>query len=129
MSTVLIVDDQPEMRQLFARVLEHQGHQVVPAGNGHEALRALERTQAELILLDMAMPEMDGLAFLRALRARETGRQMPVVILSGLLSPEQVAAARQLGVTDQLIKADFSIRELRAIIARQLAAKPAPAVP
>ena len=120
MGTVLVIDDQPEMRQLFQRVLERQGHRVVCAGNGQEGLRALQSCPAEVVLLDMAMPEMDGLSFLRTLRQQPRWKQLPVIILSGLMSPEQVAAARALGVTDQLVKAQFSMRELRALVARHL---------
>lgn len=123
MSTILVVDDQPELRQLFQRVLLHQGHQVVVAGNGYEGLLALERSAPELILLDMAMPQMDGLTFLKELRARPRGRDLPVIILSGLMSPEQTAAARALGVSDQLVKAEFSIRDLRALVAKYLAGR------
>lgn len=117
---VLVIDDQPEMRQLFQRVLEHQGHRVVCAGNGQEGLRALQTCPAQVVLLDMAMPEMDGLTFLRALRNQPKWKELPVIILSGLMSAEQVAAARSLGVTDQLVKAQFSMRELRALVARHL---------
>lgn len=120
MGTVLVIDDQPEMRQLFQRVLEHQGHRVVCAGNGQEGLRVLQSCPAQVVLLDMAMPEMDGLSFLRALRQQPGWEQLPVIILSGLMSPEQVAAARALGVADQLVKAQFSMRELRALVARHL---------
>jgi len=129
MGTILVIDDQPELRQLFQRVLEHQGHRVVCAGNGQEGLRALESWPAELVLLDMAMPEMDGLSFLRVLRQQPRWKDLPVIILSGLMSPEQVAAASALGAADQLVKAQFSMRELRALVSRHLASSPATSIP
>lgn len=118
MSTVLVVDDQAELRQLFQRVLENQGYRVVTAENGRAGLAALEAADPNLILLDMAMPLMDGIGFLRELR-RLPGRvaAVPVIILSGMMSAEQTAAARSLGVVDRLVKAEFSMKELRARVA------------
>jgi CheY-like chemotaxis protein len=120
MSTVLVVDDQPELRNLFQKVLEHQGHQVVLACHGREALVAMEACVPELVLLDLAMPEMDGLTFLRIIRGQPRWAKLPVIMLSGLMSAEQIAAASELGVTDKLIKAEFSTRDLRARVARCL---------
>ena len=121
MSKVLVVDDQLELRTLFSRLLENQGHAVVAVGNGSEALRSTETWVPDLILLDLAMPEMDGLTFLRAIRKRDGWLNVPVIMLSGLMSPQQVADARALGVADQLVKGKFSTRELRASVARCLA--------
>lgn len=121
MGTVLVVDDQMELRTLFSRVLEHQGHEVMAVGNGQEALRLSETSWVpDLVLLDLAMPQMDGLAFLRAVRTRPGWDKIPVIMLSGLMSPQQIESARQLGVSDQLLKGEFSTRELRARIARFL---------
>lgn len=120
MSKVLVVDDQLELRTLFSRILENQGCSVIAVGNGSEALRTTESWTPDLILLDLAMPEMDGLAFLRAARARSGWSNVPVIMLSGLMSPAQINEARNLGVADQLMKGRFSTRELRASVARCL---------
>jgi CheY-like chemotaxis protein len=120
MGTVLVIDDQLELRTLFSRVLENQGHVVVSVSNGQEALRATETWIPDLVLLDQAMPQMDGLAFLRLIRRRPGWENVPVIMLSGLLSAEQIAAAAILGVSDQLLKGEFSTRELRARVAKYL---------
>jgi len=120
MGKVLVVDDQLELRTLFSRLLENQGHSVVAVGNGSEALRTTESWVPDLVLLDLAMPEMDGLSFLRATRSRPGWANVPVIMLSGLMSAGQIAAARELGVADQLMKGRFSTRELRASVARCL---------
>jgi DNA-binding response OmpR family regulator len=119
---VLIIDDQPELRQLFRRVLENHGCTVETAENGQVGLEAVETMQPDLVLLDMAMPLMDGVAFLRALRDRPRWKSLPVIILSGLMSPQQVVAARELGVADLLVKAEFSMKELRTRVASLLTA-------
>ncbi|HSU67835.1 MAG TPA: response regulator [Tepidisphaeraceae bacterium] len=120
MATVLVIDDQMELRTLFQRVLENQGHSVFCACNGDHALRSTESWTPDLILLDLAMPEMDGLAYLRIIRARPGWADVPVIMLSGLMSHEQTRAAEELGVCDQLLKGEFSTRELRARVAKYL---------
>ena len=120
MSTVLVVDDQPELRTLFQRMLENQGHSVVTVCNGQEALNYTEAWLPDLVLLDLAMPLMDGLAFLRQVRSRPAWDGVPVIMLSGMMTAEQTAAARQLGVADQLTKGEFSTKDLRAKVAKHL---------
>lgn len=120
MSSILVIDDQPELRMLFQRVLESQGYAVFTASNGQEGLDALDSCEPRLILLDMAMPQMDGLDFLRQLRTNSRWATVPVIMLSGLMSAQQTAAARDLGVHDQLIKAEFSMKELRSRVARHV---------
>ena len=68
MPTILIVDDDPDIRELERAALTHAGHKVVMASNGREALGTLERMRPCLILLDLMMPVMDGLTFLVEMR-------------------------------------------------------------
>lgn len=124
MPTVLVIDDQMELRTLFQRVLEHGGYQVISAEGGEEAVRMTEAWLPDLILLDLAMPQMDGLEFLRTVRRRAGWAQVPVIVLSGMFSAEQIAAARELGACDQLVKGQFTTRELRARVAKYLPPSP-----
>ena len=81
---ILLAEDNPVNQRVACRVLEKQGHQVVIANNGREALDALEREQFDLVLMDVQMPEMDGLeatAILRE-RERETGAHLTVVAMT-----------------------------------------------
>ena len=75
MPTVLVIDDQMELRTLFQRVLEHGGYQVITAEGGEEAVRMTEAWIPDLILLDLSMPQMDGFEFLRTVRRRADGRR------------------------------------------------------
>jgi CheY-like chemotaxis protein len=125
MPTVLVIDDQMELRTLFQRVLEHGGYRVIAAEGGEEAVRMTEAWIPDLILLDLAMPQMDGLEFLRTVRRRTGWANVPVIVLSGMLSAEQIAAARELGACDHLVKGQFTTRELRARVATFLPAAPA----
>jgi CheY-like chemotaxis protein len=81
---VLLVEDNPVNQQFALRVLQKQGHSVVVAGNGKEALSALAEGRFDVVLMDVQMPEMDGLQATAAIRARErgTGRRIPIVALT-----------------------------------------------
>jgi CheY-like chemotaxis protein len=74
------VDDDGDIRELFQMLLEEEGYEVHTASDGVEALALLERIpRPSLIVLDYMMPIMNGVEFMKALRAREAGRQVPVV--------------------------------------------------
>ncbi|HEY7114976.1 MAG TPA: response regulator [Tepidisphaeraceae bacterium] len=121
MATILVVDDEQRIRDLLRNVLAGQGHKICVASNGSEALMALEVSRPDLVLLDVAMPEMDGIQFLRVLRESPEWANTPVILLTAFATPQQHSDADGLGVCGQLTKASFSVRELRARIAGYLA--------
>ncbi|GGG67464.1 response regulator [Edaphobacter dinghuensis] len=84
---VLLAEDNPVNQKLAIRLLEKRGHQVVLANNGKQALAALEKSDFDLVLMDVQMPEMDGLEATRLLRERErsTGKHQPVVAMTALV--------------------------------------------
>jgi two-component system, sensor histidine kinase and response regulator len=81
---ILLAEDNLVNQRLAARLLEKRGHHVVVAGNGHEALAAFEKESFDLVLMDLQMPEMDGLAATAELRKNEktTGQRVPIVALT-----------------------------------------------
>jgi signal transduction histidine kinase/DNA-binding response OmpR family regulator len=79
---LLVIDDDPDVREMLRRTLQKQRWSVVEAGNGAEGLRCVAAARPDVILLDLIMPEMDGFAFLQALREREDWRDIPVVVVS-----------------------------------------------
>jgi two-component system, OmpR family, response regulator MprA len=82
-ATVLIVDDDPAVTETFARMLVLEGYNVRAAISAEAGLREAESAHPDAILLDLRMPMVDGLAFLRRLRAREDKHQTPVAIVTG----------------------------------------------
>ena len=80
-STVLIVDDEKSIRESLRMILEHEGYRVVEAGGGSKALEVVRAESPRAILLDIKMPEMDGMELLRALKNR--GYEMPVLMITG----------------------------------------------
>lgn len=122
MSTILIVDDEPRIRDLLRNVLASLGHKLCVARNGSEALLALEVARPDLILLDVAMPDMDGIQFLKILRETPEWASTPVILMTAFATAEQHAAADYLNVAGHLTKASFSVRELRTRVAEHLTA-------
>jgi two-component system response regulator MprA len=79
-SRILVIDDDPSVLRMLARSLTAEGHEVESAADGGTALAAVERRAPEAVVLDVAMPDMDGLAVCRRLRAR--GLTAPVLLLT-----------------------------------------------
>jgi CheY-like chemotaxis protein len=79
---VLIVEDDPQTRDMLRRTLEKDGWQVTEAQNGKVGLAQLEGHVPSLILLDLMMPEMDGFEFMEALRQRKDTQRIPVIVIT-----------------------------------------------
>jgi CheY-like chemotaxis protein len=129
MATILIVDDEPILRQLFQKVMEHEGHTILTAANGREALEVMRNRVPDLIMLDMQMPAMDGYTFLRLIRRHQDWAHVPVVIMSALANETDVRSVAALGVRDYVLKAGFSLPVLRKRLAKYLQPAPAADVP
>jgi two-component system nitrogen regulation response regulator NtrX len=100
--TVLVVDDEESIRDSLRMVLEYKNHKVVEAAGGAEALRRVRETPIDAVLLDIKMPEMDGLEVLSSLR--EQGFEMPVIIITGHGDVPTAMEATRRGAYDLLEK-------------------------
>jgi class 3 adenylate cyclase len=119
---LLVVDDNRVNRLLVARTLEQFGHRVAFAENGRQALEALRSRPADLVLLDIEMPEMDGYQTLDALQADPKLRDIPVVMMSSLDEIDGVARCIEMGAEDYLFKPVNAVL-LRARVAASLEKK------
>jgi signal transduction histidine kinase len=108
-----VVDDDANNREVLSRRLERQGHQVVAAANGKDALALLAGQGFDLVLLDLMMPEMDGFEVLRQIKADPALSETPVVMISALSEIESVARCIEMGAEDYLPK-PFNPTLLRA---------------
>lgn len=118
---VLVVDDDPGILDLHCRLVEQAGCRAVRARNGRAALEVLEYTQPDLILLDLMMPELDGFAVLDALRARETTRDIPVIVLTARVLDEADIERLNRGVAAIMSKGLFNTTETLTRIEAALA--------
>ena len=100
MSSVLVIEDDPDMRGLLVLMLEEQGHTVRAAADGRAGLEAVQHERPDVILLDMKMPVMDGWEFARRYRM-ESGDPSPIVVMTAAEDPrkpaEEIGAAGWLG--------------------------------
>jgi adenylate cyclase len=112
---ILVVDDSRSNRDLLRRRLVHEGHEVVVAGSGLEALKILDRDEFDLILLDLLMPEMNGIELLDRVKSDERWRSTPVIMISGLSEMDAVIRCIEAGADDYLPK-PFNLVLLRARI-------------
>jgi len=121
MTRILVVDDMAVFREPIAASLRARGYQTDCAGNGNEALDQLKRARPDLILLDVAMPGMNGLDFLAVIRRDKVFAKCPVILLTAVAERDHVLKARDLGVRDYLLKSHFSLSELERRIQQCLA--------
>ena len=121
---VLVVDDDPASAELLRRLLEKDGWAVDHAANGHEALDRLARRRPALILLDLMMPEMDGLEFVERLRRNPAAASIPVIVITGRTLSAEDQARLNGQVSDVLSKGQVSpgslLQEINAIVSRSL---------
>ena len=116
MRTILVVDDEPAARYGVRRALEGK-YKIMEADSTGAARTAIAAEKPDLILLDLVMPEEDGLSFLRWLRAE--GGETPVIVVSALDSAKTAVEALQNGAADYIVKG-FDIEELRTRVANIL---------
>ncbi len=111
--TILIVDDEPPIRRLLRTSVGSQGFQVIEAGDGRSALADVERARPDLVILDLGLPDMDGLEVIRALR--DGGNAVPILVLSSRADEKGKVEALDLGADDYVTK-PFGTAELFARI-------------
>ena len=123
-ASVLIVDDEPIVRDVVARYLEHEGYETMQAADGQAARALLERHEPALVVLDVMMPGLDGLALCRWIRARSS---LPVILLTARGEEVDRIVGLELGADDYVTK-PFSPRELAARV-RTVLRRVTPAAP
>ncbi|URI09207.1 response regulator [Aquincola tertiaricarbonis] len=108
---ILVVEDEPKMASLIGDYLRAEGHEPQWIADGREVLPAMEAQPADLVLLDIMLPGMDGLAVCRALRERS---DVPIVMLTARVEEADRLLGLDLGADDYICKTPFSPREIMA---------------
>ncbi|MGH7215233.1 MAG: response regulator [Tepidisphaeraceae bacterium] len=120
MPRILVVDDHATSREGVAKLLRQEGFDVVRAASGADALALLDCYGADLALVDLLMPDMDGLAFAEVLRRDDRFKDVPVVMLSAVTDGGTIHRAQKAGVRDYLIKSRVTPNEIVAKVREQL---------
>ena len=116
MSRVLVVDDEADGAEAVCRYLHKGGHDAVYVANGRDALAKLSTIAPDVVVLDVLMPEMDGMEFLEVLRNYYRGHSIPVILLTALSDGRHIRRAAHLGVKRIFLKSNYDLADLLACV-------------
>lgn len=119
---VLVVEDHPDTRSVLVLMMERWGFEVAEARNGRDALIMVEQNGFDLLVVDMAMPLVDGFEFVRRVRIQSKTANIPIIAVTALDAPEDRDRCLQAGCNDYLSK-PFSFDDLKAKIEALLGGK------
>lgn len=124
MASILIIDDDPQIRSLFGQVLERMGHRVLTADSGKEGLRLFRQGSIELVITDLSMRDQAGLEVIMTLR--QESPNVPIIAFTGRAEGhESLAVAKYLGARRTIMKA-FPVTELIHAVQQELQANERP---
>jgi DNA-binding response OmpR family regulator len=121
MAHILIAEDERDIRDLITFTLKFAGHEITAAANGEEAVKLAKEKLPDLVISDVRMPKMTGYEACKAIKADETTKHIPVVILSAKGQDEEIDQGRDAGADDYLLKPfapDELTRRVGEILAR-----------
>jgi CheY-like chemotaxis protein len=111
--SILIIEDDNFLQGLEAKKLVDEGYEVLAASNSTEAFDLLEKNKkVDLILLDLLLPDVDGFTILKKIREDKAFENIPVVIFSNLSEEKDIQRARRLGISEFMVKSNFTLEEL-----------------
>lgn len=117
--TILVVDDDEVIRNALKRILESEGYHIVMAEDAMELSKVLEHTRLDLILLDVNLPWVDGIELCQLIKSHYSLKEVPLILISGRKSPEDVEAGFEAGCDDYLAK-PFDLDQMTSAISRAL---------
>lgn len=125
MAKILIIEDEKTLNEAYQMVLKKAKHKVFAAFNGQEALDNFADQKPDLVLLDLRMPKMDGIEFLKKLKPTKNYPNTHIIVFSNYDDPFEIDEAFKNGATRYLLKAWSSPKDLVKVVSRTLADKPA----
>ena len=121
LATILIAEDDRAVREFVSRALRQDGHDITAVGDGQQALNALEKGQFDMLLADIVMPQLDGIAL--ALKAAKDYPALPVLLMTGYAAERQRAHNLDALIQD-IISKPFTLDEIRDAVRKMLAMQP-----
>ena len=110
--SILSIEDDPDTREMYRDVLEEAGYTVMTAVDGQEGLQKSTHDPYDLIILDIMMPKLDGIAFLKQLKQSTATKKPPIITMTNLANDAVTDEALTLGATECLIKSDIDPDQL-----------------
>lgn len=121
--TICIVDDEAVIVEMYAFKLKQAGYRVISASDGVEGYKVIARQKPDLVLVDLIMPNMDGMTLIRKLKTDTTLKTIPLIVLTNLGNPEKEAEALKLGALFFLVKPHFMPSKILEIVDEVLSEK------
>lgn len=118
---VLVVEDEPMLRDAYRHVLHYKGYKVASAADGEQALVMLDKLRPDIVLLDVLMPQLDGIGFLRKADIKRKHPHTKVIACTNLSDTATAQQLEDAGADRQVLKSDLSPGELIALIESMLA--------
>lgn len=116
MTKILVIEDEELLRHLYSELLEMKGYDVATAEEGKSAIAYLnQNANPDLILLDINMPQMDGVEFLRIINNDNRFRRVPVIVLTGVVQVEKIGSCLSLGAVGYIEKANSPVEVMKKI--------------
>lgn len=110
---ILIIEDDNFLQGLEAKKMKKEGYDVYTAGNSVEAFRIIDKKiKIDMILLDLMLPDVDGFEILRKVRATPEVSSTPVIVFSNLSEEKDIEKAKQLGISEFMVKSNFTLDQL-----------------
>jgi DNA-binding response OmpR family regulator len=117
---ILVVENEPDLSEALMTVLAHEGFEVTVEADGEAGLATALREKPDVILLDIMMPEMDGLTLLQYLRSDEWGKHANVIMMTAFDDTEKIKRAAELGAPDYIIKTNVTLAAVVAKVKEKL---------
>ena len=103
--SIITVDDSSTMRRIIKNTLQKLGFEtILEAGNGVEALEVMSKNKVDMVVTDWNMPEMDGLTFVKAVRAKDEYKDLPILMITTEAAKEDILTALRSGVNNYVVK-------------------------
>jgi CheY-like chemotaxis protein len=121
MPRILLVDDNEFIQRMFARALAHDGYEILSANDGTVALEVATKERPDLIVMDVMMPNMNGMRALESLKANEVTKTIPVIMLSAYDNPGVFSKALEIGAARYILKDSMDAPELVTVVKEVIA--------
>ena len=115
MARILVIEDEELLRNLYAELLEMKGYKVDTCSDGQNALEFLENKKPDLMLLDVNMPNLDGVEFLKKIKKNSKLKQIPVLLITGVIQVEKISVCLDLGAVGYIEKANSPVEVMGKI--------------
>src|SRR3989344_4326189 len=112
MKRILFIEDEAAIHKTFTDALARDDYEIISALDGEIGLRLAKEKKPDLILLDLILPKMDGFEVLKALKADEETKRIPVIVLTNLEQMEDIQKAIDLGARTYLVKSNYDLKEV-----------------